>query len=246
MNWLDNPQLRVALIWAAVGALTTLGAMIPLFVMDGMNGGFGLSCVFGFVTILCGVGTVMYLYRAYTLDKILSGEELVVRWTYNAGEWARYAEAEHGRDKTGRIILFFIISGFALLFGVLFLIFGGKAGLVVFLVMLGLIALIGGVAALSILLSYRANKTRTGEVFIARTGVYLNKALHNWNMFGSRLDSVQLLQEESCLLEFAYSFPARHGRQHTEVRVPVPFGKEGEAEQVLAYFTQGRPLDANS
>lgn len=127
-------------------------------------------------------------------------------------------------------------------FGVLFLIFGGKAGLVVFLGMLGLIALIGGVAALSILLSYKANRTRTGEVFIARTGVYLNKTLHNWNMFGSRLDSVQLLQEESCLLDFAYSFPARHGRQHSEVRVPVPSGKEAEAGQVLAYFTEGRPL----
>ena len=246
MNWLDNPQLRVALIWAAVGALTALGAIVPFFVMDGMNGGFGLSCLFGFVTILCGVGTLMYLYRAYTLGKILSGEELVVRWTYGPEEWARYAEAEHGRDKTGKIILFFIISGFALFFGILFLIFGGKAGLAVFLSMVGLIVLIGGVAFLSILLSYRANKTRTGEVFIARTGVYLNKTLHNWNMFGSRLDSVQLLQEESCLLEFAYSFPARHGRQRTEVRVPVPAGKEVEAEQILAYFTEGRPMDAKS
>ena len=29
-----------------------------------------------------------------------------------------------------------------------------------------------------------------------------------------------------------------------EVRVPVPYGKEGEAEQILAYFTEGRPMDA--
>ena len=244
MNWFDNPQMRVALIWAAVGALTTLGAIVPFFVMDGMNGGFALSCGFGFLTILCGVGTLMYFYRAYTLGKILNGKELVVRWDYSPEEWARYAEAEHGRDRAGTIILFFIISGFALFFGVLFLIFGGRPGLIVFLAMLGLIALIGGVAFLSILLSYRANKARTGEVFIARTGVYLNRALHNWNMFGASLDAVRLIREESPLVEFVYSYPARHGRQGAEVRVPVPVGKEEEADRIVAYFTQGRPMEA--
>jgi hypothetical protein len=244
MNWLDNPQMKVAMIWAAVGALATLGAIVPFFVMDGMNGGYGTSCLAGFVAMACGVGTLMYLYRAYTLGKILSGEELVARWTYSPQEWTRYAEAEHGRDKEGKTILFFIISGFALFFGVLFLIFGGEAGLIVFLAMLGLIALMGGVAFLSILLSHRANQTRTGEVFIARTGIYLNKSLHNWNMFGSRLDSVQLLREESPLLEFVYSYPARNGRQSAEVRVPVPAGREVEAEQILVFFTQGRPVEA--
>jgi hypothetical protein len=209
-----------------------------------MNGGFALSCGFGFLTILCGVGTLMYFYRAYTLGKILNGKELVVRWDYRPEEWARYAEAEHGRDRAGKIILFFIISGFALLFGVLFLIFGGRPGLIVFLAMLGLIALMGGVAFLSILLAYRANKTRTGEVFIARTGVYLNRAFHNWNMFGASLDSVRLIREESPLVEFVYSYPARHGRQRAEVRVPVPVGKEGEADRIVAYFTQGRPTEA--
>jgi len=52
VNWFDNPQLRVALIWATVGALTTLGAIVPFFVMDGMNGGYALSCGFGFLTLL--------------------------------------------------------------------------------------------------------------------------------------------------------------------------------------------------
>lgn len=244
MNGFDNPQMRVALIWATVGALTTLGAIVPFFVMDGMNGGFALSCGFGFATILCGVGALMYFYRAYTLGKILRGEELVVRWTYSPEEWARYAEAEHLRDKEGKTILFFIISGFALFFGVLFLIFGGRPGLIVFLAMLGLVVLIGGVALLSIFLSYRANKTRTGEVLIAPTGVYLNRTLHNWDMFGASLDSVRLIREESVLVEFVYSYPARHGRQSAEVRVPVPTGKEEEAERVVNLFAQGRPMDA--
>jgi hypothetical protein len=243
VNWFDNPQMRVALIWAAVGALTTLGAIVPFFVMDGMNGGYALSCGFGFLTLLFGVGTLMYLYRAYTLGKILGGEELVARWTYSPEEWARYAEAEHGRDRAGKIVLFFIISGFALFFGILFLIFGGRPGLMVFLAMLGLVALMGGVAFLSIHLSYRANKARTGEVFIARTGVYLNRALHNWNMFGASLDDVRLIREESPLVEFVYSYPARHGRQGAEVRVPVPAGKEEEAERVVGLFTGGLPME---
>jgi hypothetical protein len=242
MSWLENPQLRVALVWAAVGALTTVGTIVPLLVMDGMNGGFGLACLFGFVTILCGVGTLMYLFRAYTLNKILSGEERVAHWTYSPEEWARYTEAEHGRDKTAKIILFCVISGFALFFGVLFLIFGGKAGVIVSLVMLGLIAIIGVTAALSIVLAHLANRGGAGEVTIARTGVYLNKALHNWNMIGANLDCVEVVQGESPLLVFSYSYPARHGRQRTDLRVPVPAGKEEEARRLEAFFTRGEPF----
>ena len=61
-------------------------------------------------------------------------------------------------------------------------------------------------------------------------------------MVGARLDDVSLVREESLLVAFTYSYPSRTGRQSTTVRVPVPAGREGEAERVVAYFTQGTPF----
>jgi hypothetical protein len=234
-----NPQFRNAFIWAAVGAAAFLGVVFPLMFMDGMSGGYGIACLSGFAAMCCGIGAGVFLFRGFALNKILSGEELVVHWTYSPEEWRRYAEAEYGRDRQLKFILFCIVAGFALFFGVLFLIFGGDGGRVVFFVMLGLIALIGGVAALSVTLARRSNESRLGEARISRIGVYLNRDLHNWNMVGARLDDVSLVREESLLVAFTYSYPSRTGRQSTTVRVPVPEGREGEAERVVAYFTQG-------
>ncbi len=237
-----NPQFRNALIWAGVGGLALLGVVLPLLFMDGMNGGFGIACLSGFAAMCCGIGALVFLFRGFTLRKILSGEELVVRWTYSPEEWRRYTEAEYGRDRQLKFVLFCIVGGFALFFGILFLIFGGDGGRAVFFVMLGLIALIGCVAALSIYLAHRSNESRLGEARIARTGVYLNRALHNWNMAGSRLDDVSLERDESLLVAFTYSYPSRTGRQSNTVRVPVPAGREGEADRVVAFFTQGTPM----
>jgi hypothetical protein len=242
LGWSENLQFRNALIWAAVGGFALLGVVLPLLFMDGMSGGFGIACLSGFVAMCCGIGAAVFLFRGFALDKILRGEELVVHWTYSPEEWRRYSEAEYGRDRQLKFVLFCIIAGFALFFGVLFLIFGGDGGRVVFFVMLGLIVLIGGVAALSIFLAHRSNETRLGEARISRIGVYLNRDLHNWNMVGARLDDVSLVREESLLVAFTYSYPSRTGRQSTTVRVPVPAGREGEAERVVAYFTQGTPF----
>ena len=246
MNWIENPQFKVALVWGAVGALATLGVILPFVPalhIDGMNGGFAVACFSGFVAMCCGIGAMVYLFRAYTLNGILKGDGVLVRWSFSPEEWSRFVEAEHGRDRAAKLATFYIIAGFALFFGLLFLILGGKGGRATFLAMLTLIAFIGGVAALSVALSYRANKSSLGEVIVARTGIYLNRTLHNWNMLGARLDKVSLMEAEDLLLEFDYSYPARAGRQTAEVRFPVPPGREAEAARLVAYFVEGVPFE---
>lgn len=233
-----NPQRRAAWIWLSVSfAGVFLLFLPPIAGIDGMKGGFALQFVSVGLIIPAGiVGAYLYFRRARVLDRILTGTGLLARWTYDPGEWARYTEAEVVRDRSWKVGLFWIISGWALFFGVLFLIFEREAGLAVFLMMLGLIALIGATAALSIWIPYRRNRRRRGEAWIHPEGVYLNGALHAWGVGGATLDEVLLQREESLIVSFSYSFPAKGGRDGRTVNVPVPVGKEAEADRVVRHF----------
>lgn len=246
MTLFENPQVRVAFIWAAVGAFATACVIIPFIPflkIDAMQWGYGMACMSSFVAMMCGIATLFYIYRAFTLQRILNGEGVLAHWTYSPEEWSRFTQAETKRDRAGKITLFFIVAGFALFFGLIFAIFGGKEGIVVLLITIGLTVFIGGVAAVSIAWAYLANKRGQGEVTIARDGILQNKAFHNWNHFGGRLDRVFLREDESLLLEFDYSYPSRTGRQTAEVRIPVPAGREEEARRVAGIFNGEAPED---
>jgi len=244
MDLFQNSQFRAALGWFSVMGVGLALAALPFVVsMDMMNGGFALQCLSLGLLVPAGLtGGLIYLWRAFTLARILRGEGLLAHWTYTPEEWARYAGAEASRDAAGKWLLFGIVAFWALLFGGLCLLFDPGAGRVVFLTMLGLIALIALVAWLSIALTARRNRRHLGEALIAPQGVYLNRALHNWNGWGARLDSTQCVDGEEGLLlvEFDYSYPARHGRQRESVRVPVPTGREDEARALVEWFTTGR------
>ncbi len=52
-------------------------------------------------------------------------------------------------------------------------------------IILGIIAIIGLTAFLSIQSPYRWNKKHLGEVYIAKDGAYLNRRLHIWRGLGT-------------------------------------------------------------
>jgi hypothetical protein len=244
MNLFQNSQFRAALGWLSVSAVGLGLAALPFVVsMDMMNGGYALQCLSLGLLVPAGLtGGLIYLWRAFTLAKILRGEGLLAHWTYSPEEWSRYARAEAVRESGIRWVIFGIITFWALLFGGLCLLFDPGPGRVVFLGMLGLIAFVALVAWLSIAVTVRRNRKYLGEALIAPQGVYLNRALHNWNGMGARLDSTRCVDGEEGLLlvEFDYSYPARHGRQRESVRVPVPTGREAEARALVEWFTTGR------
>jgi MFS family permease len=234
-----NSKRRTAnrsLIFLLLGLFMMFGP-INLGWIGGMEGGFAIAA-FGFIIAIAGfVSWIIFLKLARSQDAILSGKNLVVQWKYEQEEWAKYTENEHKSDRQGKKILFYIISGFALFFGILFFILDPENGIYVLYVMLGLIAVIGLTAFLSIRYSYRQNKKQVGEAIISRDGVYLNKQLHAWNIITSRLDKVILISDEQPpVIEFSYSTSGYKNNNAYSVRVPVPKGQEAAAIYIVELF----------
>jgi hypothetical protein len=234
----DNPPRRTATIWGIITALAVFAIFAPhIFGMDEFSGGFAISTLSFFLAITGIIVVVIYLKRAKVLDRILQGENLLAHWTYSPDEWSRYAEKEFQTERKEKWILFYIVAGFALFFGILFFIFDHKAGMWVLIAMLALTALIAFVAWFTAWYNYRQNKKYLGEAYITSDAVYLNRQLHTWRGLGARLESVNLIQDKAQqLLAFTYSAPTRTGRQDYTARVPVPGGQEKTAETLAEKF----------
>lgn len=170
------------------------------------------------------------------LGRLLQGKKLLVHWTYTPEKWMEFAGKEYAEEKTEKKGLFIIVSVFALFFGFLFWAIDPESGFYVFVVMLGLIAVIGFAWQFSAWYYYRENTRFVGEVYISKDAVYLNRKLHAWGLFGSSLASVALENIRGInLLVFVYSAITYPPQSYT-VRVPVPDHQEGVAESIVQHF----------
>ena len=234
----DNPPRRTFNVWIVITILGIAAIFAPtIFGMDGFNGGYAISTL-SFMLVLTGIIVIIiYSGRARTLSRILNGDNLLAHWTYSPDEWNSYAETEYKDEKAGKKVLFYIIAGFALFFGVVFMIIDFENGIFVMGVMLALIVVIAFTAWFTAWYNYRQNKKYLGETYITEDAVYINRQLHTWRGLGARLDSVDLNQGESpLLLKFVYSAPTRTGMQEYTARIPVPKGQEEAAEKIFKHF----------
>jgi len=217
-----------------VSAASLLGVFLPSLIgMDGFDGGFAVSaaCVAIFITAIICAG--VFWWMAGKEKKIIQGEHLA-HWTYTDEEWTKFAKLERKMDASSKKILFFVIMGFAVFFGIFFVIMDPESGIYVAYAMAGLIVLMGLVAWLSIR-STSKNLNRKSESYVTKDGVIANGTMHFWSMPGSRLESANYHQEtDPKYIEFVYSFVARYGRQSNEVRVPIPKAGENDVAGLIA------------
>jgi hypothetical protein len=170
------------------------------------------------------------------LDRLLQGKNLLVHWTYTPEKWMEFAGKEYAEEKTEKKGLFIVVSVFALFFGFLFWAIDPESGFYVFVVMLGLIAVIGFAWQFSAWYYYRENTRFVGEAYISKDAVYLNRKLHAWGLFGSSLASVAFENIRGInLLVFVYSAITYPPQSYT-VRVPVPDYQEEVAKSIVQHF----------
>lgn len=238
---IPNPQKRN--VWISLGC-GLLGLLMMLFPIAGyvdiMEGG-GALIMIGLLFFLSSIPVaLMFRKRAKLFDSFAEGLDVLVHWRYSPGLWAEYTEEEVVRDTYRKKVLFFTISAFALFFGALFFILDPEGGgPVTFLVMVGLVIVIGITALLSIRVTANRNRQGNAEVYISSQGLYLNRVLHSWGHLNTYLESVRIVSGGVPVIEFLYSYPTRAGMQSETVNVPIPDGEMPSAHKLVEYFKQG-------
>jgi hypothetical protein len=247
----NNPARRTAFIWTGIILVGIIIIFIPsLTGMDGFNGGFALSFLGGFISLIGLIAAIIYFRMAGILDKTVKKENILVHWTYAPEEWKTYTKTEHKEDtstRKGLFLMVLVIS--ALVCGVMAAVVRDDY-LIFFLIFLGIVAITGITALATGWSNYRNNQARLGEVYITLDGLYLNKQLHVWKGLGNSLEAIAFEEEYRAQprIKVDYSSPARTGRNYYTARVPVPPGQEEVARKIVAEIAAAhlnRPLAAN-
>jgi MFS family permease len=234
----DNPLMKtmmLGLIVSAVGIMMIFGP--DIVGIDGFEGGFAISFIGLFVAILGLIAAGFYFQQANILGGILRGEGLLVHWMFEDEMWKDYTRKEYAEEISEKKGLFVIVSVFALFFGFLFWFLDNEAGFFVFLVMLGLIGLVGFAWRFSAWYYREQNERGVKEVYIAQSGVYMNQRLYTWRLFSAKLLGVEINNSNGLsVMKFSYTAFTIPGPQTYTIRVPIPTGQEEVARTILQQF----------
>jgi hypothetical protein len=232
----NNPPMRTLVTWAAITGFAVLAIFLPLLLgIQGFAGGFAISLLAFFLALNGIIVIIIYWGRANKLRRILNGEDVLAHWTYNPEEWKAYTEKEYATEKSEKKTLFVITAVLALVIGFGFFVFDNEAGFWVLLAMVALIAILAFTAWFTAWYRHRENIQYHGEVYITGRAVYLNRQLHTWSGPGEKIESIDFIKHKGqSLLSIIYSVWTRTGQTPVTVRIPVPAGKEAEAEAIAA------------
>jgi hypothetical protein len=228
---MTNNNHKVARVAWLVSLLFGIGIFLPsLLGMDGMNGGYALAVLSGFVCMAAVITALMHGALARQQERLFAGDQVLVHWTYSHDEWQAFFREEAVRDRDEKKILFYIISAWAIIFGIGFPLYDRENGIYVTYVMLGLIVIIGITAYLSIAATRHQLQKHGGEAYISRCGAYTGGRMHSWSLVQSSLLGVRFAAGAKIpYIQIDYM----GGKTEYTVRVPVPAGKEAEANNVV-------------
>jgi Ca2+/Na+ antiporter len=230
----NNSNRKVSNVSLLLALVFFITIFLPVNLgMDGMNGGFALSVLFGFLFVTALIVAFIYRKLATQFDTIISGQNVLVHWKYTDDEWQKFTQLDFEADKQIKKSMFYIIAGFAIFFGILFPILDPDNGFVVTYVMLALIVVIAIVAYISVRQQHNRNTKNKGEAIISMKGILINKQLHSWSILGAKLENVTIKEEQVPIMEFTYSAITNRGRSEYSVRVPIPEGEMATAREII-------------
>ena len=234
---IHNTQSRIVNQWYIITLVFLIAVFVPSMIdMDGMDGGYGISFLAGFMVVVGLIVIVVYRARAKQMDKILKGDGRIALWSYTPEEWMRFVAADYLDEKKEKKNLYIMLVVIGLIIGILMTVVLQSP--VILIVVAGIFAITAIPAFLVPRMRYRKLRHSDTKALIAEIGVIVGKMFHLWVKLGAHLDQVSINQEDDpALLEFAYSMPTRNGIQEEVARVPIPKGKMEEAIMIVKHFS---------
>lgn len=243
---ISKTSLIVSIVLLIVALVMGLGShwSNPLSVLLATVGGMGLiSGIIGLFSYGKQAATIDEMFKqAGSPEAMLAGGNLLAHWTYSPQEWSQFVQSEIARNRSANLLVLCIL-GLVFLFILIFL--SAKGGAESLLMGLIFFAVVGSFSWWFATAEMRNLKAQSsGEAFISKTGLLLNDRYYPWNVMGMSLTGVFYEQGNPNVVLFKYEQLGAYGAggafnvssNERSVRVPVPVGREVEAQNLAARF----------
>jgi len=240
-----------AVVWT-LGMVLVGGALMGMPHIYGIWGadiGFAATMV-GLLLVLTGlIAGVLFIGAVGALDRLLSGRERLVCWSYPEAEWMAFIGATQDDQRQRAKALIAVIGGMMVLIGGGFLIFAEdtEAALVTVGVLAVVFVLVLITAVVSPWLTARTLRRGPFEIHIGPRALCVGQQSHVWGGLLGRFEGAKVETDGArTLLLVRYSVLQATGgralsfyRRYETVAVPVPAGHEDDARRVARSLTAG-------
>jgi hypothetical protein len=208
------------------GFLTLIAAIImllPFFDGNPFSGMWPLAFLGIFLTITFFVVSLVFRNRAGKMEKLKTGEKLLVHLELNSEMIEKYAETlwKDGKEKSKAIM--WVIGILFLIVTLIFLFILESDERIGFLAIMGSILLF--VFAASRFFPwyyYRRNLKGDGQILIGEKYAYFNGYFHNWDYPLSGLTKVKAIKKPFHGIYLSYYYTDRTWRHSHEIKFPLP------------------------
>ncbi len=233
LNKIINKPRRVVRNVIIIAVLMVAGAFITGYSgLDGMDGGYALIVIFGFLALSAVVTAIVYIPRAREFNRLISNLNPLAHWTYTDQEWNDFIKEDLKEmiavnKATLRLVIIISIVVCALLLLVY------RDNLFI-LIIAGIILLLTIVAFLAPRIRSNSLKKGIHEVYIGNTSAFVGGTFHTWTQAGAHLTAVDIYTESAIpVLHIIFEFPTLQASQQEIIRIPVPSGKMEEARKIV-------------
>ena len=234
----NNPEARSARICLLFLAAGLLLALFPLLAPDELGDWGYASMAMGFLVAAASLGSFLVVNpRGKLRGRMLAGEGVLARWILDS-EVRGKEQAEAEENGRNAVMASRIVAALLFLIGlVLFL--ADPEGNLLFLGLMVVIALILAVVA-GVYSSGRVKGMfgKGAEVVFSLDGILWRGDLYNWDGGIRRLECV-LASEGHVVVVYEQRRGRSVYRGHHVLRIPIPRGREVEAERVVEAY--GKP-----
>lgn len=235
-NRLKNHEWEVVRMWVILAFLFLVACFVPgLAGIDGMDGGFAIITLCGFMVVVCIVVLAFYIPRARRQDRMMKSGRYLAWWDISKPLWNEFVAYDFAADRMISKGTFTLISIVSLVVGIALSVWAQD--ILMLYICLGIIVMLIFPAFAFPWFRKRKKLRNPPLVVFSAESVYVGGSFFTWNMAGARLDSTEIEQIGSLtIMKMVMTYPTRTGMESWEIRLPVPPEKLDEAQKLLGKY----------
>lgn len=220
---LKNRQKTTSRIFAGLTIIFIFLMLLPFFDSNFLSKNWAIAFLGIFLSISSVIIALIFKSRAKKMEKLLSGEKLLIRLKLEKKMQLQYAETLRKESKEKNKAVMGVVGILFLVITVPFLFFLEKEEITGFLLVVGAIVLLVFLASRFFpFYYYRKNRNGDGQVLIGEKYAYINGYFHNWDFPLSGLSKVKAIREPFYGIQLAYFYTDRTWKHFQEIKIPLP------------------------
>jgi len=224
-----NTQKPISFFFSVLTVIFIAVMLLPFFEGNPFSEIWALAFISIFLGISSIIVALIFRKRAKKMDKLLSGEKLLVHLELNEEMLQQYASTlkTESQQKNKAImwvigILFFVIT-------IPFLFFIERDEIAGFLIIMSSILLIVFLASRFFpFYYYKKNRKGDGQILIGVKYAYINGYFHNWDFPMSGLSKVKSIKQPFHGIHLSYFYTDRTWKHFHEIKIPLPDNFDSE------------------